>query len=60
MADITMCSNKECPKLESVNACWRANCPPNRFWQSYQEFIPEKNNDDEFECSMFLEYPEIK
>lgn len=35
MADITMCLNKECPKIDK---CYRANATPNPFWQSWSKF----------------------
>lgn len=35
MADITMCTNKQCP-LRQI--CYRQTAPVNEFWQSYAEF----------------------
>ena len=55
-----MCSSKTCPKLESLDACWRANCAPSKYHQSYQEFIPEVDTEDEFLCSIYIPYPESK
>ena len=39
MPDISMCSNKECPKKED---CYRAKAEPNPLWQSYTYFGLEK------------------
>ncbi len=53
-----MCSSKTCPRLESsFFPCWRANCPPSKYHQAYQEFTPEIDNGEDFECSKFIPYP---
>ena len=54
-----MCSNKTCPKLEALNQCWRANCPPEKVGQKYRRFEPEQDDDEGFFCSNFIEAPEI-
>jgi len=51
MTDITMCTNKDCPLSYS---CWRFNCPPSQYQQSYAKFEPKV---DEVECEMYLETP---
>ena len=38
MPDITMCTNDECPLSYT---CWRFNCPPAKYAQSYQRFEPQ-------------------
>ena len=58
MPDITMCTNRECPRLESLDACWRANCPPSKYNQSYQRFEPKQDDEDDFVCDFFIPYPE--
>jgi hypothetical protein len=55
MSDYTICRNEKCPVLHN---CWRYGMPYELHNQSYQEFIPEKDTDDDFECSMFIPYPE--
>ncbi len=55
MPDITMCTNEDCPISYS---CWRFNCPPSKYAQSYQKFEPKIDEVlDEVECKMYLETP---
>ena len=55
MPDITMCTNEDCPLSYS---CWRFNCPPSQYQQSYAKFEPKIDEVlDEIECKMFLETP---
>jgi hypothetical protein len=52
MADITMCTNKECPLSFS---CYRAKAIPNEYWQAYQFFKPRIDEElDEVECSNYV------
>lgn len=53
MPDITMCTNEDCPLSYS---CWRFNCPPSQYFQSYARFEPHEVL-DEIECDMYLETP---
>lgn len=53
MPDITMCKNDKCPQSDN---CWRYGCPPSRYNQSYQEFIPDVDNEEEFICKYFEKY----
>ena len=56
MPDITMCANEDCPLSYS---CWRFNCPPSEYQQSYSKFGPKINEVlDEVECDMYLEAPD--
>ena len=43
MADITMCSDKDCSKKES---CYRYNAKINECWQAYFGNSPRKENGD--------------
>ena len=52
MPDITMCTNQDCPLSYS---CWRFNCPPSQYQQSYAKFEP--TIDEVVECEMYLEVP---
>ena len=53
MPDITMCTNKECPLSHS---CYRFNCEPNQYSQSYAEFSPKSDDElDEIECDYYIE-----
>ena len=55
MPDITMCINEECPLS---NSCWRFNCPPSEFKQSYDKFEPQIDEVlDKVECKMYLQTP---
>jgi len=55
MPDITMCTNEDCPLSYS---CWRFNCPPSQYNQSYAKFEPQIDEVlDEVECKMYLETP---
>ena len=55
MPDITMCTNEDCPLSYS---CWRFNCPPSQYQQSYAKFEPQIDEAlDEVECKMYLETP---
>jgi len=45
MADITMCSGKNCPLAET---CYRYNATPSKFWQSYFTEPPIKNGKCEY------------
>lgn len=49
-----MCKNFECPLADN---CWRLGCPPSQFQQAYQVFEPAIDNDKEFKCDYFLNYP---
>lgn len=51
MADITMCSNKECPKKEQ---CYRFTATPNPYRQGYMELKPDENG----ECKDFVDNSE--
>lgn len=51
MADITLCTNKECVKKFY---CKRFTEKPNDFMQSYCKFIPKDNLKYGFECEYFL------
>ena len=44
MADITMCTNKDC---HLSDMCWRFCAPPDLEKQSYGEFSPDENGDCE-------------
>jgi len=57
MPDITMCTNEKCHLSFS---CYRFNCLPSQYQQSYARFEPV-NNDvlDEIECKMYLDVPNI-
>ena len=56
MPDITMCTNEDCPLSYS---CWRFNCPPSQYAQSYHKFEPQIDEVlDEVECKMYLETPD--
>lgn len=58
MPDITMCTNAECPLSYS---CWRFNCTPSEFLQSYSKFEPQIDEVlDEIECEMYLEKPKYE
>ena len=57
MADMTMCTNGECPLAD---ACWRFGCPPKPGRQSYQKFEPKFGEDEDFGCDKFIEYPNEK
>ena len=49
MADITMCTGKDCPLKES---CYRYTATPNKFRQSY--FLqPPVIKDEEVNCEMY-------
>ena len=39
MADITICTNKQCP---SRGYCYRFNATPNSYGQSYAEYAPNE------------------
>lgn len=55
MPDITMYTNEDCPLSYS---CWRFNCPPSQYQQSYSKFEPTIDEVlDEVECKMYLETP---
>ncbi len=54
MPYITMCSNHECPAADN---CWRYGCPPSRSNQYYQNFIPNQDDDQGFQCDFFINYP---
>ena len=55
MPDITICTNGECPLSYS---CWRFNCPPSQYSQSYTRFEPQTDEVlGEIECKMYLEQP---
>lgn len=56
MPDITMCTNEDCPLSFH---CWRFNCPPSNYAQSYVKFQPNEDEAlDEVECKMYLAVPE--
>lgn len=55
MPDITMCSNQECPAADN---CWRYGCPPSSRNQYYQNFTPNQDDDQGFQCDFFIDYPE--
>ena len=57
MADYTICKNNDCPVADN---CWRFGMPYDLQNQSYQVFIPEVDTEEDFKCSMFIEYPETK
>lgn len=58
MPDITICVNDDCPLSYS---CWRFNCPPSQYRQSYTMCKPEINEVlDEVDCKMYLETPNNK
>ena len=47
-----MCTNEVCPLSYS---CWRFNCPPSQYQQSYAKFEPQIDEVlDEVECKMYL------
>lgn len=48
MADITMCSNQDCPLKDS---CYRAQAEPS-YWQSYALF------EHDGECEWFIQFDE--
>jgi len=48
MADISMCSNKDCPKKER---CYKFTATPNPYRQSYDYFKPDENG----ECKDFVD-----
>ena len=50
-----MCSNQQCPQADN---CWRFGCPPSARNQYYQDFQP-KQDDDDFVCDFFIEYPPL-
>ena len=55
MPDITMCTNKDCPLSYS---CWRFNCTPNKYRQSYAKFEPKIDEVlYKIECKFYLETP---
>ena len=55
MPDITMCTNEDCQLSYS---CWRFNCPPSQYQQSYLRFEPKIDEVlDEIDCKMYLETP---
>lgn len=51
MPDITMCTDKECPKHEE---CYRFKAIPDSEWQSYFSESPRLLNED---CDYFWEMP---
>ena len=56
MPDITMCKNDDCPLSYS---CWRFNCPPSQYVQSYQKFEPQIDEVlDEVECNYYIKPPD--
>ena len=56
MPDITMCTNEDCPLSCS---CWRFNCPPSQYAQSYHKFEPHIDDvSGEVKCIMYLETPD--
>jgi hypothetical protein len=58
MPDFTICTNDKCPLTYS---CWRFNCEPSKYNQSYDKFQPVINEVlDEIDCKMYKEYPEGK
>jgi hypothetical protein len=58
MPDITKCTNKECAL--SIT-CWRFNCPPSIYTQSYDKFEPKIDEVlDEIGCDMYIEIPKYK
>ena len=55
MPDITMCTNEDCPLSYS---CWRFNCPPSQYAQSYHKFEPQIYDVlNMIRCEMYLEIP---
>lgn len=56
MPDITMCSNQQCPQADN---CWRFGCPPAAQNQYYQDFQPKQDDEDDFVCDFFIEYPPL-
>jgi hypothetical protein len=55
MPDITICKNEDC---QISYMCWRFNCPPSQYQQSYAKFEPQIDEVlDEVECKMHLETP---
>lgn len=54
MPDITKCNNNNCSNADN---CWRYCCPSDRDNQMYQTFEPLKENEDNFVCEFFIEFP---
>lgn len=50
MADITLCSNDNCPRRKE---CYRAQCTPNPQYQSYSLFIYDGKTG---KCEDFVKY----
>jgi len=46
MADITMCQIKDCPKADT---CYRINAPANKHRQSYADFKPICNKENNYQ-----------
>ena len=58
MPDITMCTNDDCPLSYT---CWRFNCPPAKYSQSYPKFDPQIDEVvGKVECEFYIEFPESK
>ena len=47
MPDISMCVNVECVKKKN---CYRYMAKPDEIWQSYADFKPKNNSEENFEC----------
>jgi len=45
MPDISMCFNEKCEKRHT---CYRFIATPNKFWQSYGTFSPDKNGNCDY------------
>lgn len=54
MPGITMCKNDNCPQADN---CWRYGCPPSKYFQSYQKFEPKQDDENDFVCDFFINYP---
>jgi len=53
--DYTICRHEDCPIADN---CWTYGRPYDLQGQSYANFIPEVDTEDDFECSRFEAYPE--
>ena len=51
MPDISKCSNQDCIKREK---CWRFRAPKIEFRQSYGDFVPKRNLNQDFYCRWFI------
>jgi len=60
MADITMCTNIDCPHQDN---CWRLLAPPDLHIQAYQEFSFDydgfENGTNERGCDFYIATDEI-